>query len=255
MRTDRNESLDLMKLGIGNFAGNETTGYYQVTEHIIALAIRRYFEVYPERRVAEYHQAVDAFQSLVAEHGPNIPGRGNLFETIVFQSLLRSDFQNVPVGTLPFVLPFVGPNDVGKWWMTTSYHAEHVIYHHTLQESTAAFLSSEQAIGVVFSPETVARFDAALRLDANHAMVFAITIWTGSVPDEKVESQIQSTDLSKAYFLADGSRVNKNCKPQRNEWVSLALDRVKAVRVHLYHCTATSRYPQPRMHRMKFLSI
>ena len=81
-------------------------------------------------------------------------------------------------------------------------------------------------------PETTARPDGILMLDNEHAMTFAVTIWTGLVPQHKVKSQESSTSMNLAYCTQAGD-VNSNCVKQRNEWEAAGLDTVKSVRVHI----------------------
>ena len=99
--------------------------------------------------------------------------------------------------------------------------------------TTAQFLASEQGTRVVYSPETVARFDGIIRLDPNHALALAMTIWTGKVPSDKIKSQLRSTNMSLAYYLKDGSKVKPDCQAQREEWTRVGLDRIRCVRVHI----------------------
>jgi len=228
--------LDLMQLGVGNYTKEK--GMYSVTERIVTTAIERYLQSYPDRlATSSFQQARDAFARLLASQG-NIPAKGNLLENLVFTALLKKEFQGKVVGELPFVKPFVPPKGDAaekKWWETSLFFANHVASRHSMtsETTTPSFLASEKSIGVVFSPETVARFDACLKLDATHAMVFAVTIWSSTVPNAKVESQILSTDMRLAYYTKDGKKVNSRCRTQQTEWKKLGLTKVRAIRVHI----------------------
>lgn len=125
--------------------------------------------------------------------------------------------------------------ELNPWWTQTVYHATGTMHAHGLMagETTASFLASDASRGIIYSPETVARPDGVLMLDRQHAVVLGITIWSDTVPSEKVRSQIRSTDLSKAFFTADGLGVNENCASQRTEWESQRLHEIQAVRIHV----------------------
>jgi hypothetical protein len=167
-----------------------------------------------------------------------------VFESVVFNALLRPEFQGVALSELPFVKlgkrgRLAATYDLRpakyvkeSWCASTPFRATAVLRKAT-DKATPEFLASAAAEGVVYSPETVARMDGVVMQGGGTALTLGITMWTERVPGAKMRSQILSTSMGNAYKNTTATAVNKNCTAVRSEWERLGLDKVKAVRVHV----------------------
>jgi hypothetical protein len=261
---DSKAGLDLTRLAIGNFIGGSTDedGAYAVTEAVVIDAIYEFLEANEGLvKDGEFATIVSALSDLVERHGLS-PARGFLFEDVVFNALVDPGrgFQGKTLAQLPFVVhgkrgaPVtratrstpLPPVAVPTWTTQTTFRATSVQRRTFLDEETTtpAFLASEAAVGVVFSPETVARMDAVVMQRApvvedgdvkseGLALVLGITMWSERVPRGKIRSQLKSTASDNAYKDKTGMEVNENCVEQREEWERRGLHKTKAVRVHV----------------------
>ena len=105
-----------------------------------------------------------------------------------------------------------------------------------------SYLASPAAIGMVISPENTCRPDGILMLDANHAMTVGVAVYSNEVTSNKVTSQFDSTDMSRAYLSWDGYIYN-SVKQKREEWCAKHLHETKTVRVHFAFPKASNPPP------------
>jgi hypothetical protein len=101
-------------------------------------------------------------------------------------------------------------------------------------QDSVAFLNDVQASsGKVLLPETLMRPDGVLMLQHDNGtrccMTFGICLYTGGVPNTKIDEQHISTDLQKVYHIAKGNKVNKNAQVQYDAWAASPLGQVDAI--------------------------
>ena len=182
---------DLTKLGIANtYSLNRDESYFKIREQIVVLALYYYVRESDQVFTYQREEILDKITNIVENLGLNA-ARGSYFEHLVFQALLRNDFQGLLIQNLPFVHKVLGKQTVPEWCKKTKFVVNHI---HLNRINTGAFV--KQNPQTLCSPETTARFDGIVLLDQeeNHCMTFAVTMWTDNVP---------STDPSLAYFKTD----------------------------------------------------
>jgi len=250
----KNTPADLICLGLAFGYGDYTqaTGWYRVTEPIAVIALQEYFIGSDFKALSNtFAHLVNGMATLLDRHGLSA-SRGTLFEDMVIAAFQQERFQGQLVADLPFVrVPLeemqaystnlrqtsrlsapVAAAD--PWWTKTTFQARSVVREDAQQEqlglNVADLLSARPHISV--SPETTVRFDGMVMLGPKEAVTWAITIWAGEVPSEKVKNQILSTDPALAYYLMGGKEVNPKCL-ERRLWEARGLNLVRAVRVHV----------------------
>ena len=224
--------MDLCRIGLG---ANLEKNVYRVSEKFALEVIEDLFSKYPDIEMKiKFQQSVDDLNTVVLARGPTTSTKGDLFENVVFNNLLRKCLQDKPVTQLPFVHRLENPESEqakNKVWNNVKFKCSNIVQNAPEGQSTPKFVKSN--LNTILSPETAHRTDGIALLDEQHILMIGSKLYTNNISADIVESQFRSTNPAKVYGRAAIDSLNEKFQNVRNEWDQLGLDRLKALRIHI----------------------
>lgn len=221
---------------------------YLVCERFVLDVIVGFFAsdtVRSSAQAAAFRQSVDMLRTLLGTYGPTAQFKGNVVERVVLQQLvaLGQSGRYAHVADLPF---FPADQPADSPWRSQPFAAT-ALQTSAEYPDVPAFLASERARGVVFSPDSMCRPDGVLMLPEaadgqRRALVVGVAVYSASVTSAKVTNQFSSTDLSRAYLSAAGQSYPA-AQRARHAWFDAALHTTVALRVHVSLPVASSEPP------------
>jgi hypothetical protein len=159
---------------------------------------------------------------------------GTLFERIFITKIFQMKDTVTTVGKLPFI-----PADLPDSWKLVPFQPERMCDSYDIKSSSIpAFVASQKAINVCFSPPKECRPDMILMLppvanDAvkRRAITLGSAVYSKNVPEQKIYEQYRSTDMSRCYLEAANDIIH--VEGAREEWVKLGLHEVVSIRVNI----------------------
>jgi hypothetical protein len=174
----------------------------------------------------------EQLQAVIRTLGCKTTARGLLVEPLEFVPFLGKDYQNKKVGEIPLLERIQERDSTLKlppWCGEVIFQAKEfgdAVKFSIKKGGESEFLASASAVHRILSPSHGLRPDGVLMLTSlpkRYAFVFGSALYTNQVPTSKRESQERSTQLSLAYYRANGSGVNKNHQSDRTAFESKGL--------------------------------
>ncbi|KAG9307040.1 hypothetical protein G9A89_000207, partial [Geosiphon pyriformis] len=229
---------DLVALGMagGYVVETNSDGYtnesYVVNERFVLEAIVKLFmadEIADAASKATFNSLVTDLNNVLIQY-PSSTMHGNVCERIFLQSLVDLSKTCSNVADLPFLQRFT-KRQLGKW--------ENVPYIAKVVQSQgsmdlAEYLTSEESVGVVISPENACRPDGILMLEkGSRAITLGSKVYSRNIPSDKILEQYRSTDMSRAYFEKTRDIASVTSTQRRDSWMKANLHKVVSIRIHI----------------------
>ena len=217
---------------------------YDVRERFVLESIDAFFKddvVQGKAAAASFRNSVELLERVLKSLGAAAQSKGNLVELAILKRLevLGASGRFPTVADLPFFpIQDRASTETPSPWRLVPFAAR-ALQSSVDHANVPEFLASDDAVGVVFSPDAQCRPDGVLMLplregDRAHrrALVVGVAVYSTAVTSAKVTDQFSSTDLSRAYLGANGA-VYDAVRSKRVAWFARGLHRTIAVRVHV----------------------
>jgi len=225
---DDNQGEDWCKLGLAQV---DNDGNFRMMEAFTFETVADFFNARENlQETLAFRSSLNDLQKLVEHFNMSVTGKGDMFEDIVFHTLIFS--KGTAVAKLPFVkLSHSTKNEAKARWGRVIMNA-HTVVRVSGQTDDASFLM-KSAAGTIVSPSKVHRADGIALFLTGESLEIGTKLYSSAVSSKESLSQFRSTDPAAAYQTADGLGWNQQATSLRSAWVAHSLDSKVAFRLHV----------------------
>jgi hypothetical protein len=255
---------------------------YGITEAFVFDALFEYFaaaDVQQKMTDVGVINNVHLLKQVLQQFGEEAQFKGNVVERLLLLRLVELSKTCGTVGQLPFIKPELDKNPSKKaQWSQLPYKPQ-AIREPSSDQTTPAFLASVNAPLVAYWPEDQCRPDGIVMISSSnvpmtsasssslfcglprmttstsssststnssmprYAITLASAVYSGTVTSAKVNDQIKSADMSRAFLSKEKGTVYDATSKRRKEWFKLGLHKTRTIRV----CVTLPHGPQPEV--------